>query len=548
MNALFDMKRFEKALRAAGPPLLFGLQLWASVCLALYVAFWLELDNPSWAGITAVIIMCQPQLGASLSKGWYRMVGTPLGCIATVVLTGCFPQDRTLFLISLALWGAACTFVSTVPRNFASYAAALAGYTAVIVASGQLGATGGLDGNAFMLAVTRVAEVSIGIVSADIVRAGTDLGGARRRLVTLLASLAAEIMAHFTSTLALAGRQLLDTQPVRRDFLRRIIALDPITVQALGELSQIRYHSPELQRAVGGLFVALARLRAVANHLLRLPDDQARAEADAVRQCLPPKLIALLEQPNPAGWRADPTGLRRICETAVQDLITLPAGTPMLHLVADNTADALMGISDTFNGVALLVGDPARPVPRPIRAFRLRVPDWLPALVNAGRAFVTIGAVSLFWIVTVWPSGAQAITFAAIGVILFAPQADQAYASAAGWALGTVLSAVFAAIMVLAVLPGSETFTAFAIAMALYFIPNGALAAQPWQSAMFIPMAVHFVPLLGPTNQMSYDNLQFYNTALGIVVGLRRLGIVLSPDTAAVAGIPDAPVAGADFA
>jgi uncharacterized membrane protein YccC len=119
----------------------------------------------------------------------------------------------------------------------------------------------------------------------------------------------------------------------------------------------------------------------------------------------------------------------------------------------------------------------------------------------------------------VWPGGAQAITFAAIGVILFAAQADQAYASAAGWALGTVLSAVFAAIMALAVLPGSETFAAFAIAMALYFIPNGALAALPWQSAMLIPMAVHFVPLLGPTNPMSYDTLEFYNTALGIVAG-----------------------------
>jgi len=31
--------------RAAGLALLFGLRLWASVCLALYVAFWLQLDE-----------------------------------------------------------------------------------------------------------------------------------------------------------------------------------------------------------------------------------------------------------------------------------------------------------------------------------------------------------------------------------------------------------------------------------------------------------------------------------------------------------------------
>ena len=42
--------RLANELAAWGPPLLFGLRLWASVCLALYVAFWLELDNAYWAG------------------------------------------------------------------------------------------------------------------------------------------------------------------------------------------------------------------------------------------------------------------------------------------------------------------------------------------------------------------------------------------------------------------------------------------------------------------------------------------------------------------
>jgi Fusaric acid resistance protein family len=51
--------RWLNALKAAGPPLLFGLRLWASVSLALYVAFWLELDNPVWAGTSAAIV-CQP--------------------------------------------------------------------------------------------------------------------------------------------------------------------------------------------------------------------------------------------------------------------------------------------------------------------------------------------------------------------------------------------------------------------------------------------------------------------------------------------------------
>src|SRR5215470_4232143 len=138
-------------LAAAGPPLLFGLRLWASVCLALFVAFWLQLDDPFWAGISAAVV-CQPQLGASLRKGWFRMIGTVIGAIATVLLTACFPQDRIAFLGFLALWCSVCAFGATLLRNFASYAAALAGYTAAIVGANALGATGGASPDVFMLA------------------------------------------------------------------------------------------------------------------------------------------------------------------------------------------------------------------------------------------------------------------------------------------------------------------------------------------------------------------------------------------------------------
>src|SRR5271163_1432627 len=140
------------ALSAAREPLLFGVRLWASVCLALFVAFWLELDNPFWAGTSAAVV-CQPQLGASLRKGWFRMMGTVVGATMVAVLTALFPQDRIVYLALLALWCGLCVFVATVLRNFASYAAALAGYTAAIIAADNLGATGGASPDVFLLAV-----------------------------------------------------------------------------------------------------------------------------------------------------------------------------------------------------------------------------------------------------------------------------------------------------------------------------------------------------------------------------------------------------------
>jgi len=332
--------RLADALTAAGRPLLFGLRLWASVSLSLYVAFWLELDNAYWAGASAAVV-CQPHLGASLREGWFRLIGTVVGAVAIVVLTACFVQDRAPFLVGLALWGAGCALTATLLRNFAAYSAALAGYTAAIIASDQLGATGGPNGDAFMLAITRASEICIGIVCAGIILAGTDLGGARRRLGSLFAGLSAEIAGRFTATLALAGPNLPDTQPARRELTRRVTALDPVIDEAFGESSQLRYHSPVLQVAVDGLFAALAGWRAVAVHLVRLSHDQARREADAVLRAMPPELRSTSVQGEPERWMGDPVGLRGICEAAVQRLIALQTGTPSLRLLADQTAEVL---------------------------------------------------------------------------------------------------------------------------------------------------------------------------------------------------------------
>src|SRR5262245_2558485 len=522
--------RFSAALldaaRAAGPPLLFGLRLWASVCLALYVAFWLELDNASWAGTSAAIV-CQPHLGASLRKGWYRMIGTLVGAVAIVALTACFPQERAAFLIGLALWGAACAFVATLLRNFAAYAAALAGYTAAIIASDQLGATGGPNGDAFMLAIFRGSEICIGIVCAGIVLTVTDFGGAPRRLAARFAALSAEIANRFRSTLVLVAspssdaqsvrHELIRQQPIRRELYRQVIALEPVVDEAMGESSRLRYHSPELQSARDGMLDALSAWRMVAARLWRLPVAAARQEVAAVLLNLPPELRSAPQQGEPNRWTGDPIGMQRVFDAAARILIGLRAGTPSLRLLADQTAQVLVSLSHALEGLALLVAEPAHR--RSPGRLRLRVPDWWPAFVNAGRAFVAISAAELFWIVTAWPNGAFAITFTAIVVTLLAPTADAAYAFAFRFALGIVFGTVGAAVVEFAALPKVETFIGFSIVIGLYLIPIGAMVAQPWQTPVFIAMTYNFVPLLAPANQMTYDTVQFYNSALAIAAG-----------------------------
>ena len=111
------------------------------------------------------------------------MIGTIVGGVAIVALTACFPQDRIAFLAGLA---AGCR-VRPCRLNIAQFprpcGATRRGYAAII-AGNQLGATGGVNGEAFTLAVIRCTEICIGIVSAGIILSVTDFGRADRRLAT----------------------------------------------------------------------------------------------------------------------------------------------------------------------------------------------------------------------------------------------------------------------------------------------------------------------------------------------------------------------------
>jgi hypothetical protein len=225
------------------------------------------------------------------------------------------------FSARLGIWGGACAFAASLLRNFATYAAALAGITTAIIASDELGSVGGTNGLAFTLAITRASEICIGIVCAGIVLAVTDYGHAKRRLADQLAAIAAEITGRCTDNLSAAGPALPDTRPVRQELLRRVVALDPVIDEAIGESAWVRHHSPIFQMTMDGLFAALAGWRIMATHLMRIPDDQARAEADAVLRRFPKALGAAPLQGEPARWMEQPIRLHRACGEDPMSLI-----------------------------------------------------------------------------------------------------------------------------------------------------------------------------------------------------------------------------------
>lgn len=319
-------------------------------------------------------------------------------------------------------------------------------------------------------------------------------------------------------------------RPQRRELLRRVGGLGVAVDQAAGEISGLPFRPRAMQAAVAGLLGALSAWRLVATHLERRPGLLGPGEAaERVRALLPPSVAGPPSSIREA-WGRDPERARSECLAAARELAAMPAETVSARLLAEGMAEGLLALGRVLVGVALLSPAAGRSE-IPGGAARLPVPDLLPPLINLLRAVLTIGVAQLIWVVTAWPSGALMVVFASVTVILFAPREDAAYGMARSFLLGTSITAVLAAVIAFAVLPQREGFGEFCIAIGLVLVPAGALSAQAWQQPVFVAVAANFIPLLAPSNPMSYDLGTFYNTALALLagVGMTALAFRLIP-------------------
>jgi uncharacterized membrane protein YccC len=503
-----DDKPRHSLLSAALGPLAFGLRVWASVCLALFLAYWLQLENPFWAGTSAGIV-CQPTLGASLRKANFRLIGTVLGAVVVVLIAAAFPQNRWGFLLTLAGWCGICGFGATVLRNFASYGAALAGYTAVIIAADAISN----PNNAFLLAIYRATEIGLGIVCAGVVLVLTGRGDARARAATTIATIAREVGLGMRATLHKAGGPPYDSAPERRALVGRVGALSTLLDETVGESADLRVRSATLQAAVNGLFAALSGWRMVATHLESVPPAQAKADAQLVLATLPPGAAIVMQA------ESSPAETRDQCREVAYALAGLEVEDPAQGLVLAGAAQALLGLERALNGVTLLV-EPARAEMHDEATAELRTPDLLPALINGLRSCLIVLVCAGFWIVTAWPTGTTAMIFGAIIVLLLSPRGDSAIASAGEFLAGTMVTSALAGFANFALLPGQEGFFRLAMTLGLFIVPFAALSAGKWHTAFFVATATNFLPLLAPANLPSFDTVSFYNSTLAILVGV----------------------------
>ncbi|GEM_PF-1117164 len=155
------MSRLQWLLAPSAENLSFALRTCISVAIALYLAFWLRLDNAYWAFINLAILI-QPMPGFLVVRGVARLLGTAVAGVTSIVLIALFAQSYMLFSIALIVWVGAMVFMASLFRNNMSYGFVLAGYVTTIVAVRAMA-----DPNTvFHVAVARTAETALAAVVA----------------------------------------------------------------------------------------------------------------------------------------------------------------------------------------------------------------------------------------------------------------------------------------------------------------------------------------------------------------------------------------------
>jgi uncharacterized membrane protein YccC len=496
--------------------------------LAFYLTGWLAmrlaLPQPGTAMLTTIIV-ANRQTGMVLAKSFYRAIGTVVGALAGFLIVACFPQERVLFLGALSLWVGACAGGATLYRNFKAYAFVLAGYTAAIVALPVINQP--LE--VFDSAVWRLSEVLLGLAVSGAV---SDLVFPSR-IRDDLRRLARAQFANFVDFVQRAMCGKVAREDLENAHLRFV--RDAVTLEDLR--SSVVFEDPEARARSGHMLLLNERFMAASttlqtlHHLInRLQRRGHEAAAQALIELYRP-LAGALDAPIQAGAvarvllprldegrqaiRQRKPGLRSSMASAY-DMLDFDTGAALV----ERFVDELQAYVETAS--ALQAPRLAGMVAERVRFERGN--DFGGAGLAMLRTSLIMGALSLYWIVSAWPSGASAMLLATVFAGLFAstPNPTQwVNHTAAGFLLGMLLS--FACQFF--VLPLMDGFGLLVAGSAPFLMIGMAMMAWPVSARIGVGYCMGFTLSLAVRNPMSYDVVFFWNDMVAQLAGLAAAGV-----------------------
>src|SRR5258708_14613228 len=514
-DALLDWSRTD------GLTWIYILKAAGAALLSLGIAMKLELPQPRTAMMTVFLVM-QPQSGMVLAKSFYRIAGTLVGSLVTIVLIALFAQEPTLFLLSVSVWVGICTFGAARNRNFHSYGFVLAGYTAALVG---IPAAQHPDG-AFMAAVTRVTEVTLGIVCAGTVSAlvfpqytGDTLRSVVRARYARFAKFVADTLADRAGAEQTHAHFVADV--VGLEALRSFAVFeDPRTRMRSGRLSRLNTEFMNASTRFHSLHQLMNRIRANGQH------EVIDAIAPYLREVSP---LLLKKNGEPVRNAADAEHAaaqlqafkeslpRRICETRP----ALESHTRVALLDFDTAAEMLYRFVADMHTYALTYASLSADLHERERTEARYVPrtNTTAAGVAGLRATLVMLALAAFWISTAWTSGGTAVLNAAPTCALVAsmPQPAKTASQMAG---GTMFAAVAGVIAMFFVYPRIDGYVMLCAALVPFLLVGMLIATRPGLARDGIGYCLFFSFLAGPDNFIHYDPSSFINDAIALIVSM----------------------------
>ena len=521
MNASSSAVSWTDWLRAEGTRWLFVLRTVLATLLALAIAFRFDLSTPGSAAVT-VSIIALPQTGMVLEKSFYRLLGTFLGAVVTLILLANFVQQRDTFILAVAVWIGLCTAASTWFRGFQAYGWLLCGYTTCLIGFPAFqDAT-----HAFDIAVDRVTIVGVGILSAGVVNAVI----LPSRSTTTLVARVRGAFTDFVAFLDAATRpgDAPAVHATQHRFSRDLAAIESIRAASLFEDPISRIRSPRLFGFIGSFMSASSRL-----HLLHRQLDALHAQGRAdVAGRFEPLLRSLRDSVRVAG--RVPASALEAAPLAAQLQTVLDRMERDLAQAADDTVDPQGRLA--VGTLSVLLREAVEETRRFAAVYAdihslwssgTGVPNTRPPLATdarqAGmsglRAALVVVVTCGFWIASAWPEGFSMTLIGVVGCALFSAAPNPAQGSLQ-MCRGFVVALVATLVSYTWVLPAANDFASLALGLTPFIAFGAWWMSRPGHALAGSGYFLMYMTGLTLSGRMTYDFIGMFNNSLGLLLGI----------------------------
>jgi len=260
-----------------------GIKFGLAGVLSVFIALCIKLPEPTWALITAFVVMLAQFVGAVAEKSVLRVIGTAAGGVIGYLLTASIEQQPIPYLLligGVVGFGTAMFGYTKYP-----YAFLLCALTTMVVASNGMNN----PGFSWQPALARIEEVSVGVIAAVLVTSLIWPRYARKEFLEKMRLALAELRKGLATRSALLFRESTETGGLdERNFATAIAGLQNLLHFGALESQYFRARLPTFTEIIS----CLSRISAVVETLVQTLPQEApfrrylRAELEAAHAAI----------------------------------------------------------------------------------------------------------------------------------------------------------------------------------------------------------------------------------------------------------------------